>query len=249
MIQVQISRFDPEKDEKPYMQELKVPWDHGGTVLGLLEYIYQNIDKTIAFRSNCKNEHCGECGVRVDGKAVLACRSIVNKDTITLKPLAKIPVLKDLAVNLEKINEHLLKSVPIFKEKNHNVPDVKDINELWFEAGKCNACFLCMSVCPLCNHEESLMGGPAIYVGISQYLLRGPSSEKAEEILNQVINQRLLQCTLCGNCQTVCPLEVNPPEIVGSLFCEIEKCGIEVGEDVPLAKAMAEKKRQGETSV
>jgi len=248
VIQVQISRFNPEKDNKPYMQKFSVPWDNEGTVLGLLKYIYNNMDKTIAFRSNCKNEHCGECGIRIDDKAALACRTIVDKNTVTLKPLAKIPVLKDLAVDLEKINEHLLRSLAMFKEKDHTVPDIKDQNELWFKAGKCNSCFLCMSVCPLCNYEDSLMGGPAIFVGISQYLLRNPSSEKTVEILHQVISQRLLQCTLCGNCQKVCPLEVNPSEIVRSLFSEIKKHGIKVEDNVPLVKAIESKNRLEETS-
>ena len=73
-MKVFISRFLPDEAGKQYLQEFDLENAEGETVLGILQHIKEEKDSSLSFRYNCRNEHCGECGIRVNGKPVLACR-------------------------------------------------------------------------------------------------------------------------------------------------------------------------------
>ena len=69
--------------------------------------ILREQDPTIAFRFACRVDMCGSCGMVINGKERLACRTNVSdfppgKD-ITLRPLNHFPVIKDLVVDLEPL--------------------------------------------------------------------------------------------------------------------------------------------------
>lgn len=70
--------------------EYSVPVQDGDmvSVMNILEYIYQNIDSTLAFfhHAACKQAACGRCLVKVNGKVTLACKQAVTQDEITVEP-------------------------------------------------------------------------------------------------------------------------------------------------------------------
>ncbi|MBE7159116.1 MAG: hypothetical protein INR62_11925, partial [Rhodospirillales bacterium] len=66
----------------------------------------------IAYDANCLEEICGSCAMRINGKAMMACSALVDKllgpdQTITLQPLSKFPVVRDLAVDRSVLFENL----------------------------------------------------------------------------------------------------------------------------------------------
>lgn len=71
------------------------------TVMDALDYIYNNLDHTLAYyrHSSCNQAICGRCLVRLDGKLVLACAKQIDKDanTIRISP-AMGEVIRDLVV-------------------------------------------------------------------------------------------------------------------------------------------------------
>mgnify|MGYP000630865479 CR=1 FL=1 len=97
-IKVRILRFNPAKDAQPYYKEYEVPLSEGLTVLMALNYIYENIDSSLAYYYSCRTGKCGGCTVMVNGKAVLACVTLVEGD-ITIEPLPGFKVIKDLVVD------------------------------------------------------------------------------------------------------------------------------------------------------
>jgi len=98
---VKIFRFDPEKDKKSRFQTFKnVPYENM-RVTDVLNYIYQNLDSSLAFRYSCRGGLCGVCLLKVNGKACLACHRIAEKE-MTIEPPSQYPVIKDLVVDLEK---------------------------------------------------------------------------------------------------------------------------------------------------
>ncbi len=81
--------------------EYEVPVQAGTTVMDILDYIYENLDGSLAYyrHSRCNQGICGRCAVKLDGKTVLACTAVVDteKDSITLSPAGK-DVVRDLVV-------------------------------------------------------------------------------------------------------------------------------------------------------
>jgi hypothetical protein len=74
-------------------------------LLDVLDLIKDKVDGSLAYRKSCRMMICGSCGMRMDGAAVLACKT-------RMKPLAEsghvpvisamgnMPVLKDLVVDM-----------------------------------------------------------------------------------------------------------------------------------------------------
>lgn len=55
----------------------------------------------ITYDSNCLEEVCGSCAMRISGKAAMACSSLVHKleRPIRSEPLSRFPVIRDLTVD------------------------------------------------------------------------------------------------------------------------------------------------------
>ena len=97
MIQVTVARFDPDVDEGPHDQTYQVPLPEHTCVLDVLDYIYENLDGTLAYYDHaaCQHAICRRCVVLVNGESSLMCQTLVHGD-ITLAPPPKFKVVRDL---------------------------------------------------------------------------------------------------------------------------------------------------------
>ena len=67
MINVEIFRYHPEHDSKPYMQSLTLPEEfRKRMVLDALEYLREQ-DPTLAYRRSCREGVCGSDGMNING--------------------------------------------------------------------------------------------------------------------------------------------------------------------------------------
>lgn len=76
------------------------PYVHGISVLSLLKYIYENLDSSIAYPlCLCRIGKCGNCAVRLNGKVVLACATMVKHgEELVIEPVNDKKVIRDLVV-------------------------------------------------------------------------------------------------------------------------------------------------------
>jgi succinate dehydrogenase/fumarate reductase iron-sulfur protein len=102
-IKVKVSRFDPKKDNEPYLQsyQVPVPIEWKMSVLSILQYIFENLDPSLGFTGSCEKGLCGVCTVIVNGKTRLACNTFVNSD-VTIEPIKGMKIIKDLVVDRYK---------------------------------------------------------------------------------------------------------------------------------------------------
>ena len=102
-ILVRISKFDPLTESKPSFKSYRLPFSKRASILGILRYIYENIDRTLAFRDyHCGAHICGSCRVKVNGKVVKACNTRVDPGQIlTIEPFDERHVIRDLVVVFE----------------------------------------------------------------------------------------------------------------------------------------------------
>src|SRR5260370_23851217 len=63
----------------------------------------------IAYDSNCLEEVCGSCSMLINGRARMACSSLVDKleQPISIEPLSKFPLVRDLTVDRSVLFENL----------------------------------------------------------------------------------------------------------------------------------------------
>lgn len=98
-MKVTVARFNPAMDSSPHYQTYEVPLEPRMTVMDVLDYIYENLDPSIAYYSHasCHRRVCARCNVTVNGKAGLSCHTEVTGD-ITIDPLPRLKVIRDLVV-------------------------------------------------------------------------------------------------------------------------------------------------------
>ena len=89
-----IYRYNPEVDEKPYMQEYDIELKPGTVmVLDALQQIKAECDDTLAFRRSCREGVCGSDGMNINGKNGLACITHLSslKGTVVIRPFPGMP--------------------------------------------------------------------------------------------------------------------------------------------------------------
>ena len=86
-------------------QRFDAPRYENQTVLDVVAWVQQNADPTLAYRFACRVGMCGSCAMMVNGAPRWTCRTHVGKvaasGALTIEPLRNLPVIKDLAVDME----------------------------------------------------------------------------------------------------------------------------------------------------
>ena len=95
IVKVKVFRYVPEKDAEPHYDEYEVKTDVGYSVMNALQYIIENIDPGLAFYSSCRIGVCMGCIIRINGKPLRSCSTMLTDDVI-LEPLDREKVIKDL---------------------------------------------------------------------------------------------------------------------------------------------------------
>jgi len=96
-IRVTIQRFNPSTETTCRFQTYDVPFSTGLSVMNVLDYVYEHVDGTLAYYSHaaCRRGVCGRCLLLINGKAGLACQTLVHGD-LTLETPKQFPVVRDL---------------------------------------------------------------------------------------------------------------------------------------------------------
>lgn len=209
-----VLRFNPKIDEKPYFQEYNYEYKKGMTVLDVLNYIYEELDKTISYSYCCRNGHCGICAIVVDGMPVLSCKKVAVPN-MTIEPLKNISVTKDLTINRDEYEKKLPK-LRLFLDrqcKAETEPEKIDMSNFdkFKIASRCIECLSCVSICPAYAKSPHLFLGPMAYVLEARHLYDPRDGLNREVLLK---NQGIEHCIECGLCSKVCVHKVDPAQTI-----------------------------------
>src|SRR2546425_8117547 len=101
-MKLSVYRFDPDKDERPYMKDYEVTPEASDRMLLDVLVRAKAVDPSLSFRRSCREGVCGSDAMNINGKNGLAC--LTNMRTlpgvIVLKPLPGLPVIRDLIVDM-----------------------------------------------------------------------------------------------------------------------------------------------------
>ena len=87
----EVSRYD----------QFDVPYEDGMSVLDALRWIRTNLDSTLAIRYSCTNANaCKTCMALVDGEVEYTCIAKLTPAVITVEPLPKRPLIRDLVTDI-----------------------------------------------------------------------------------------------------------------------------------------------------
>jgi succinate dehydrogenase/fumarate reductase-like Fe-S protein len=94
--------------EVGWYEHFEVPYEDGMSVLDALRWIRANRDSTLAIRYSCINANaCKTCIALVNGEVEYTCMARLERGVVTVEPLAKRPLLRDLVTDTVPDDERL----------------------------------------------------------------------------------------------------------------------------------------------
>jgi succinate dehydrogenase/fumarate reductase-like Fe-S protein len=103
---LRIRRGSPNRESR--YQTFEVPYEEGMSVLDALRWIRVNLDSTLAIRYSCINANaCKTCMAVVNGEVEYTCVSKLTPAVITVEPLPKRPLIRDLVTDIVPAEEKL----------------------------------------------------------------------------------------------------------------------------------------------
>jgi succinate dehydrogenase/fumarate reductase iron-sulfur protein len=148
--------------------EYSVPDIEGATVLAILNYIHENMDSTLAFRSGCRMDLCGLCAVEVNGKPAMACTTGVDNG-LKIGPLKRLPLVRDLVIDRVRFFE-ALRDLELFipEPEERSDPQIIRQSGAHVKLLQCVECLACNSVCEEYDFENNPVAGPFTFVKLAQ---------------------------------------------------------------------------------
>ena len=224
-----IRRFDPETSGEPRWQEYQVEWDKGDVVLHALHGIHEDQDGTLAYRYSCRGAICGSCAMRINGVAVLACKTqIAELDSdkpITIEPLLNMYAIKDLVVEQGPFFASLRSIMPWLDGDAKDAPDALTSapeKDQFMRSTDCIMCQCCFSDCPKRGEDEGFLG-PAACLAAYKHIYH-PQEQSAEARVKAIAGPGgVFDCDRHANCVKVCPKDCRPLRAITLLRRRAEK--------------------------
>lgn len=151
-------KFNPRSAvSKPHFVDYKLEETPGMTLFIALTKIREEFDADLSFDFVCRAGICGSCGMVVNGKPALACRTLIAnypEGKLTLMPMPAFELIKDLSVNTGKWMDAMSKRVESWIHTNevHDIAKLEekidpDIADQTFELDRCIECGICVASC------------------------------------------------------------------------------------------------------
>ena len=218
---INIFRYDPTTEEQGHYDrfEVEIADESKTTVLDVLFQVQKTQDDTLAFRYACRVSMCGSCGMVINGREGLACKTVVGDlkaKEITLRPMNHFPVVKDLVVDMDSFFEKYRQSLPYFDtpeiagEPAVIRPDSRERKDIGLST-ECIACGCCVSSCTMMFHHPEYLGPAALNRAFT--LLADSRDGLYDERLTRIMPS-CYNCRLEFNCTDVCPKEISPTRAI-----------------------------------
>lgn len=222
-----ISRFDPDKDARPYMQDYdieRLASDH--MLLDMLLRLKAE-DSTLSFRKSCREGVCGSDAMNINGRNGLACITRVSelREPVVIRPLPGFPIIRDLFVDMTQFFKqyHSIKPFlvnpepPPQKERLQSPAERDKLNGAY----ECILCACCTSQCPSYWWNPEKFVGPAGLIQAYRFIFdsRDRATESRLDDLDDAY--RLFRCRTIMNCAEVCPKGLEPVHAIERIRLKI----------------------------
>ena len=214
------------RSEKNAYEDFAVPKHASQTILDLVSWIQHYADPTLTYRFSCRVGVCGSCAMMVNGEPRWTCRTHVEKvengGAITIGPLRNLPVIKDLAVDLDPFFDKWTKAGgfhhptadrndPIV-EIRPNAPERQEIDS----GIECINCAVCYAACDTVAANPDYLGPAALQRAWT--VINDTRDGEKDAILDTISGENgCFNCHSIGSCTALCPNELDPLSAIAGL--------------------------------
>lgn len=221
-----IYRYNPDVDNAPYMQDFELEIAEGSDMMVLDALILlKEKDPTLSFRRSCREGVCGSDGVNMNGRNGLACitpLSEVKANTIVLRPLPGLPVVRDLVIDMSQFYSQYEKIKPYLINDGKNQPSREHLQspeerEKLDGLYECILCACCSTSCPSFWWNPDKFIGPAGLLHAYRFLVDSRDTATDERLEGLQDSYSVFRCHGIMNCVDVCPKGLNPTKAIGHI--------------------------------
>jgi fumarate reductase iron-sulfur subunit len=216
-IELEVLRYRPEMDDKPFFQTYSVPCEEEWVVLDALNYVKDEMDRTLSYRWSCHMFVCGSCGMVINGEPKLACKAFLRdyQGKIRIEPLSNFPIERDLVIVQDDFIEKLESVKPYIVPKQEKpIEDGEYLQtpaqlKAYKQYSMCINCLLCYAACPQYGLDEKFVG-PAALALAHRYNLDSRDVGRSAREHVVASHDGIWTCSFVGACSQVCPKDVDP---------------------------------------
>jgi len=224
VLRLKIYRYNPDKDVKPYMQDVEVPLQpNDKMLLDVLMRIKSDVDDSLSYRRSCREGVCGSDAMNINGRNGLACITNIRDlaEPVVLRPLPGLPVVRDLVVDMtnffnqyHSVKPYLINnSQPPTKERLQSPQQREELDGVY----ECILCACCSTSCPSFWWNPDKFVGPAGLLQAYRFIADSRDEATSERLDDLEDPYRLFRCHTIMNCVDVCPKGLNPTGAIGKI--------------------------------
>ncbi|MHC4371687.1 MAG: succinate dehydrogenase/fumarate reductase iron-sulfur subunit [Planctomycetota bacterium] len=179
-VTLRISRYHPETDDPPRLEEFEVAVEPTDRLLDALMFIKRNVDGSLCFRKSCAHGVCGSDAMTINSVERLACKTLVRdvaeqeNAVVIIEPLKSLPVQRDLMVDYARFFDFYRVVKPFLipaKEVEHGeITQTPEERSRFDDPTKCILCASCHASCPVVAEKDPDFIGPAAVVQAARFV-------------------------------------------------------------------------------
>ena len=225
-MQVSVWRTPTAKRPAGAFEQFDVPQRKSQTVLDVVSWIQENADPTLSYRYACRVGMCGSCAMMVNGEPRWTCRTHVNQvldnGKLTVEPLRNLPVIKDLAADMDEFFDKWVKAEGVFhpsKTRDEAIERIDPTSSARVAASagiECINCGVCYAACDAVAANPYYLGPAALN---RAWTLVNDVRDGAGRVRIAAVSGAggCHSCHAQQNCTKYCPNELNPTASIAGL--------------------------------
>jgi fumarate reductase iron-sulfur subunit len=214
----EIFRYNPQDaDSVPHTDTFEIEETDFMTLYIALNKIREEHDAGLQFDFACRSAICGSCGMLVNGRPALACRTLTSDlpERIELYPLPAFKLIGDLSVDtgtwfreMAERTEAWVHSQLPFDPDGVEERMNDDIAAAIYENDRCIECGCCVASCGAANLDNEFLAGAGLN-RVARFMIDPRDQRGDAEWFDVVAGEKgVFGCFGMMACADVCPKEL-----------------------------------------
>ncbi len=218
-LELRVLRYNPRyPDATPAFQSYFLEEADAMTLFIALNEIREQQDPSLQFDFVCRAGICGSCGMLINGKPGLACRTLTADlpACINLAPLPGFELIADLSVNTGKWMRAMSERLETWLHAAGDDPDIDSLEPVMepelaqeiYELERCIECGCCIAACGTIQMREDFAGA----VGLNKLarLRLDPRDTRGDADFYELVGDEdgVFGCMSLLGCEDSCPKDL-----------------------------------------
>jgi succinate dehydrogenase iron-sulfur subunit len=218
-LEISILRFNPQDAaSEPRIETFTIKEAEGMTLFIALTDIREKQDPSLQFDFVCRAGICGSCGMMINGRPGLACRTLTKNlgPEISLAPLPVFELIADLSVNTGKWMRAMSERLEAWLHMKEEEVDLgrleekmdPELAEKIYELDRCIECGCCVAACGTVRMRPDFVGAVGLNK-IARFRL-DPRDRRDDADFYELIgdDSGVFGCMSLLGCHDMCPKEL-----------------------------------------